>query len=321
MNAGSGDSLTQIISLGLWQAGLPLRLHLGCGETKIAEYINIDFPSDSHNVMVTAPDFIADVVGLHFPGGSVDEIRLHHVFEHFNRVVALGLLVRWHEWLRPGGLLVIETPDFMATSAAAQNAAFDQQMALVRHLEGDQAAHWAFHIGQWFPARFEHTLKALGFEVLEIKKTASAWHDPPLHNVAVTAKKMTDLPRKELHSAAHSLLKLSLVAAEEQPTLEVWKAQLSRFLQHGILPHDNARRVDQDSDSGNHAVSRLINAMQQLSSTHPDIHSIHDFNKQQRDRWVRDQLSGIPAGSRVLDVGAGPCFYRDDLRHTIYRNS
>jgi hypothetical protein len=30
------------------QSGKPLRLHLGCGQTKLAGYVNIDYPSSEH---------------------------------------------------------------------------------------------------------------------------------------------------------------------------------------------------------------------------------------------------------------------------------
>lgn len=83
--------------------GQPVRLHLGCGEQHFSGYVNIDHPSDQHNVMRSVADIQADVRHLDFPDGSIDEIRLHHVFEHFPRVVALALLIRWHRWLKVGG--------------------------------------------------------------------------------------------------------------------------------------------------------------------------------------------------------------------------
>jgi len=39
---------------------------------------------------------------------TLDEIRSHHLFEHFDRAHALALLIRWHGWLRPGGALTVD---------------------------------------------------------------------------------------------------------------------------------------------------------------------------------------------------------------------
>jgi len=43
------------------------------------------------------------------------------------------------------------------------------------------------------------------------------------------------------------------------------------------------------------------------------------FNHVLRDRWVAAQAESLPAGSRVLDVGAGSCPYRPLFSHCDYR--
>jgi predicted SAM-dependent methyltransferase len=89
------------------------RIHLGCGDIYLSEYLNVDYPPELGVASGTSrPDVEADIVSLDCPPDAVAEIRLHHVFEHFERAVALALLVRWYEWLSPGGVLTIETPDF-----------------------------------------------------------------------------------------------------------------------------------------------------------------------------------------------------------------
>jgi SAM-dependent methyltransferase len=47
----------------------------------------------------------------------------------------------------------------------------------------------------------------------------------------------------------------------------------------------------------------------------PAVYFFHEF---ERDRWVSEQAKGVPAGSRVLDVGAGPCRYRPLFAHCRY---
>ena len=42
------------------------------------------------------------------------------------------------------------------------------------------------------------------------------------------------------------------------------------------------------------------------------------FNQTCRDLWVAEQASIVPPGSKVLDVGAGPCRYRERFAHCYY---
>jgi len=85
-----------------------IKLHLGCGETYLPGYINIDFPPSQHTVQKQPKaDLYADIRQLSYPSESVEEIRLHHVFEHFDRPTALRLLIDWYEWLKEGGSRII----------------------------------------------------------------------------------------------------------------------------------------------------------------------------------------------------------------------
>jgi SAM-dependent methyltransferase len=43
------------------------------------------------------------------------------------------------------------------------------------------------------------------------------------------------------------------------------------------------------------------------------------FNLVRRDRWIAEQASKLPARTKVLDVGAGSCPYRDLFTHCEYR--
>lgn len=50
------------------------------------------------------------------------------------------------------------------------------------------------------------------------------------------------------------------------------------------------------------------------------LERIWQFNQSDRDRWVEARAAEVPAGSRVLDVGAGPCMYRALFAHCEYRS-
>lgn len=165
---------------------MPTRLHLGCGTRYLDGYVNIDHPPSQHTVQSDIRvDRHADIVKLTYPAGSVDEIRLHHVFEHFPRQIALALVCRWNDWLKPGGLLWIETPDVM-TSAWALVSPFtseDTRQQILRHLFGSHEAQWAAHWDGWYESRFAATLTLLRFRDLEF--VHSAWG--ALRNIEVKA--------------------------------------------------------------------------------------------------------------------------------------
>ena len=225
------NTLAKLIEEGLHRVGQPLRLHLGCGATRLEGYINIDFPQDKHNVMTSAADAEADIVkDLQFPENSVDEIRSHHMLEHFSRVIALAQLIKWHHWLKPDGVLIIETPDFMTSVEQLINADYKQKMAIVRHLVGDQAADWGFHVDQWFDERFETTLSAFGFHVTNVKKsTWNVW--PYLASVTVEAIKLNNGSIHKQIDIGLTLLKDSMVSAKEFKTFNIWRGQLKDALE------------------------------------------------------------------------------------------
>lgn len=226
-----GDLLSRIHRAGLWSPGKPLRLHLGCGQWRFEGYVNIDYPPSEHTtISKLGADIHADITTLRFPDGSVDEIRLHHVFEHFSRVTALALLIRWQRWLKVGGTLCIETPDLIGSARTLlSNAAWKTKMAVVRHLAGDQAAKWAYHVDHWFAERFERTLGRLGFG--SIQKEEKSWsQEPYLSNVIVTAHKTQDRTIESQLSAAGELLTESMVSPKEKPTWDIWMREL-----HGLF--------------------------------------------------------------------------------------
>ncbi|MHB8745780.1 MAG: glycosyltransferase [Gammaproteobacteria bacterium] len=312
-SAGHSD-LDELAQAGLWQPGKPLRLHLGCGEQHFQGYINIDYPQSEHNVMNVNADAFANITELNFPRGSVDEIRLHHVFEHFNRVTALALLIKWHGWLNTGGILRIETPDLMGSAKTLlSNASQKVKMGVVRHLVGDQAAPWAYHIDQWYPERFERTLAMLGFAPVQVR-TWNWPHEPFLSNVEVVATKANDLPLEALLSAADELLMDSTVAPVEAPLLEAWKGQLRTVLSGNFTPPPSNTQMP---DIASIAEASVVLAS---SGSKLPLDEIHNFNQNERDRWIREKAQGIPAGASVLDVGAGTCPYRKLFAHCNYKS-
>lgn len=324
--------LNDFIRLNLWQPAAPLRLHLGCGEQHFPGYVNIDYPPSGHNVMNVRADFFADTTKLDFPAASVDEVRLHHVFEHFSRVTAMAMLIRWHNWLKLGGSLRIETPDILGCSKTlTSDAPLRVKMGIIRHIAGDQAASWAYHLDHWFPERYEQTLQTLGFEVLEVRR--SSWpREPFLSNVEIVALKRAEISLDQQLKNADELLWQSTVADVEKPTWEIWRQQLRSFFSpeapedvKGFLPPPQLPDKTPPAVAKTPPTAAIANPLGSieellapLSSTLP-LAKIHHFNQSDRDEWVRRKALETPAGLRVLDVGAGTCPYRTFFQHCEYR--
>lgn len=85
---------------------MPLKLHLGCGDTYISGYINVDIRDN------LVCDMVADIGDLsEFEPSSVDVIYACHVLEHFKRHEYMYVLDRWHRLLKPNGILRVAVPD------------------------------------------------------------------------------------------------------------------------------------------------------------------------------------------------------------------
>jgi len=299
------DILHRLSMNKLWSAEKPLRLHLGCGEQHLDEYVNIDYPPSEHNVMNVAADIFANITELDFPPHSVDEIRLHHVFEHFNRVTALAMLIRWHTWLKIDGRLHLETPDLMGSAKTLlSDSSWKTKAGVVRHIAGDQSAAWAYHIDHWFPERFERTLNKLGYT--DVKTTQSSWPcEPYLSNVTLFAIKSRDILLSEHLTAADEILWESTVSPTEKPTFSFWQKQLRDFLSVAPAPKIKMNSGDTVCEP-------------KMSSNLP-LDEIQNFNQRTRDRWVADKAATVPTGARVLDIGAGTCPYRTMFSHCEYK--
>lgn len=64
---------------------------------------------------------------------------------------------------------------------------------------------------------------------------------------------------------------------------------------------------------------RAASELKSASASQFSLNEIHNFNQRERDRWVAAMASSIRSGSRVLDVGAGTCPYRQLFAHCDYR--
>lgn len=218
----SDELLVALEKNNLWQPTNPLKLHLGCGETHFSGYINIDFPPAEHTVQTRrTADIFADITQLHIPANAINEIRSHHLFEHFDRALALALLCKWHEWLKIGGKIVIETPDFDASIRVMLDThySYKEKQITLRHIFGSHEAHWAIHCDGWYDEKFRHVCTKLGFSLTSATK--NAWN-VLVPNIIITATKIQDIPNEQLYARAKELLRESMVNNGDHSMWLVW---------------------------------------------------------------------------------------------------
>lgn len=82
----------------------PFKIHLGCGQSYMDGYLNIDHTSN-------LADIKTDILSLEFDENSLDEVLMYHVIEHFNRFDADKLIKNIYKWLKKDSALIIECPD------------------------------------------------------------------------------------------------------------------------------------------------------------------------------------------------------------------
>ncbi len=89
-----------------------MRLNIGCGRVYKKGFINIDAYDD------TVADELQMATDLTFPDNSVERIEASQVIEHLGFVESNYALAEWFRVLKPGGALLIETPDVEASFKA-----------------------------------------------------------------------------------------------------------------------------------------------------------------------------------------------------------
>jgi hypothetical protein len=201
-----------------------MKLHLGCGEHYLKGYINIDFPASKHTVQkLSQADRFIDILKLKYPSGSIEEIRLHHIFEHFPRTVTCALLTIWHSWLKKGGILRIEVPDFSKMALKIINPFSSKLIKGIagRHIFGSQEAPWATHFSGYTVRNIKDLLERYGFNINKITKTT--WKNTA--NIEVFAvRNSLNIKAGDFEKITRKYLTQFLIdsSASEKRLLEVW---------------------------------------------------------------------------------------------------
>lgn len=83
---------------------MALKVNLGSGNKYQKGWVNVD--------RWAAPaDVVDDITTVRFAPESCERVRAYHVIEHLTREDGVALVYRVFDWLRPGGLFEVESPD------------------------------------------------------------------------------------------------------------------------------------------------------------------------------------------------------------------
>jgi len=215
-----------------------LRLHLGCGQYYLDGYVNIDFPLTEHTLQQSSvADELHDLTDLRYPAGGVDEVRLHHVFEHFPRPQAAALVASWHSWLKTGGTLRIEVPDFDASAALILDGTTpvrDRRVA-IRHIFGSNEAAWATHYDGWSESRLRELMDSFGFEPREVTRNEYL----ATRNVEIIATRSGRQATREdaIRAAREYLRSFTLDESDfETRLLDIWVGEFRDQLERTFAP-------------------------------------------------------------------------------------
>jgi len=142
------------------------KIEIGSGRMPHAGYETIDVESYAN------PTYLGDFRNMSFK--DVDEIRTHHLLEHFSRKESIEVLKLWRSWLKEGGQLIVETPDIEEICHVwGTIRLWGTKDLLIRHMYGSQETDWAYHKDGWYKEKFEEILPKVGFKITLIKQQHS----------------------------------------------------------------------------------------------------------------------------------------------------
>jgi predicted SAM-dependent methyltransferase len=208
-----------------------MKLHLGCGQKYLEGYRNIDYPPAEHTVQNTSvADEYCNISQLKYHSGSIEEVRLHHVFEHFERFSACAYLASWNSWLKTGGRIHIEVPDF-ETTLKKNFSRWDKHRfegVGLRHIFGSQEAPWAVHYEGYSDWKLRQIVSHFGFETTEVIKSEYK----RTFNIEIHAVKKQNIKKEEAAKGAVQYLSTYLVddSGTEQRMLAVWMEKFNTQL-------------------------------------------------------------------------------------------
>lgn len=155
--------------------GNQVKLNIGSsvpkGKYRHRPWVNIDYCKDFMKECRVIP---ASATDLPFKTGSFDEIHTVHVLEHVARTDHKRFLSECYRVLDPGGILIVEVPDFTKTCQKILGAYVNQEWEKVRcwtlSVYGKHRYVGDSHAWGFYPELLVNDFSSAGFDNVQILK-------------------------------------------------------------------------------------------------------------------------------------------------------
>lgn len=155
----------------LKQEGQPIKFNMGCGQDRIPGYMGVDMYSETADIKM-------DIMKLELPENCADEIYASHLIEHLPQHRAPEILGKWFNVLKPGGKVVMETPDMEALCDAFLKANDEERHMLEMCMFGayvdrvtpetEEKGALSPHLWCYTPKALSELCKHVGFTNIQI---------------------------------------------------------------------------------------------------------------------------------------------------------
>lgn len=160
-----------------------IKLNLGSGEEKLEGYINVDLYSEFSDIK-------CDVRKLSYNDNSVDEIRAYHIIEHFNFKEAYDIIKEWYRVLKPGGLILIETPDLLGSCKKFVESDENERINLYGHFFSTAwVGDWMIHKFLYTETQLRGLLNQTGFKnIIRCEPNSKAFFESNIKEIFLNMK-------------------------------------------------------------------------------------------------------------------------------------
>lgn len=143
---------------------MPLKLNIGCGETKLEGFVNIDMESEGL-VDKVKPDVICNIAteNLPFEVNSVDTIYFIHAIEHLPMKCWAHVFDEFRRVLIEDGLLVLAYPEWETCVKYFIENKNGQKAFWRACLYGRQLYNGDFHVSPIITTEMVECLRQMGF--------------------------------------------------------------------------------------------------------------------------------------------------------------
>ncbi|MBE3138584.1 MAG: hypothetical protein IMZ63_02075, partial [Actinobacteria bacterium] len=207
-----------------------VKYHLGCGSQYLQGYINVDFPQSEHSIVTIKADIYSSLLTLKLQPSN--EIKSHHVFEHFSYVESLFLLFKWAQSLTIGGFLKIGIPDIEVLNGALSTALSQRHLRkifkIIRMLYGSHEAEWAYHVNGWTEGTLSLVLEKIGFKLISLEKAGDPNSDFPNCSLNLIYQKMEN--PDNIEKTVRDFLSWYCLIPAEQNLLTEFNNQFDRLM-------------------------------------------------------------------------------------------